>query len=581
MKKARVTRCLAAACLAICLHAPSLTSDTRASINGQYGGRLAISERAQPRTLNPVVAFDATSREIAGMFTADLIHINRSSLRTEPALASSWTVSADGRIYTLRLRRGVFFSDGYPFNADDVAFTFQVYLDERVRAPQRDLLLIAGKPIQVEKVDAYTVIFKLAAPYAAVERLFDSIAILPRHLLLDAYNKGNLPQAWGLNTSPKEIASLGPFRFKEYVPGQHLTLDRNPYYWKKDPSGDRLPYLDEVTAVFSGDADAEAMRFQVGEIDVVNRLSAASFAALAPHQQQGNFRLYDLGPGLEYNFLFFNLNKLDSRNLARVTAKQEWFRQRAFRQAVERSIDREAIARLAYRGHACPLWGPVTPANKLWINNAIPKRARSTSEARELLARAGFSWSNDGRLQDARSEPVVFSILFNAANVQQVETATLIQDDLRQVGMDVKLVPMEFHAYMDRIFNSLDYEAAIMSLASGDADPNSDVNVWASGGGTHVWDLAPKKARADWQKEIDFLMSEQMVTLDYQRRKGMYDRVQQLIWENVPVIFLVSPNVLVGATNKLGDFRPAILSNYSLWNVEELFLRAAGTPNGR
>ena len=149
---------------------------------GTYGGTLVVGQRAEPKTLNPAVASDGPSRDVIGRMMADLIHINRVTQKTEPALASSWKVSADGRSFTLKLRRGLRFSDGQPFDADDVVFTFKVYLDQRVNSPQRDLLVINGKPLSVTKIDAYTVRFDLDRPYAAAERIFDSLAILPRHL---------------------------------------------------------------------------------------------------------------------------------------------------------------------------------------------------------------------------------------------------------------------------------------------------------------------------------------------------------------------------------------------------------------
>jgi peptide/nickel transport system substrate-binding protein len=538
---------------------------------GKYGGRLVISQRAEPKTLNPIIAADGSSREIIGLITADLIHINRYSQKTEPELASSWTASPDGREYTLQLRRGLKFSDGQPFDADDVLFTFQVYLDERVHSPQRDLLIVSGQPIRLQRIDAYTVRFELQQPYAAAERLFDSIAILPQHLLRRAYEEGHLNQAWSLSTSPEQIAGLGPFRIKEYVPGQHITLVRNPHYWKQDLKGNRLPYLDEILSVFTGNAEAEAMRFQQGEINVVSRLSAANFSVLEKHQQAGRFRLYDLGPGLEYTFLFFNLNDLSSRNLPSIASKQGSFRQQAFRKAISAAIDRDAIARLAYHGRASPLSTHVTPGNKLWLNRNIPRQVRSVPGARQVLRKAGFSWRSDGRLLDERHEPVTFSIVFNAANPQHTQVATLLQEDLEEAGMDVKVVPLEFRALLNRVFKSYEYEAAIMALASGDADPNSEINVWTSQGSTHVWNLGSKQAGMPWEEEIDRLMQQQMITPDYEQRKRMYDRVQQLVWENLPLICLVSPNVLVGATERLGNFQPAILSDYTLWNAEELF----------
>src|SRR5467141_4377119 len=133
---------------------------------GQRGGRLVVSLRAEPKTLNPLTAVDAPSREvILGAMQADLIHINRATQLTEPALAKSWKVSADGLQYTLILRKGLRFSDGQPFDADDVLFTFRVYLDENVHAPQRDLLIVGGKPITVNKLDPYTLVFQFAQPY--------------------------------------------------------------------------------------------------------------------------------------------------------------------------------------------------------------------------------------------------------------------------------------------------------------------------------------------------------------------------------------------------------------------------------
>ena len=209
-----------------------------------YGGHLVVAVRSEPKTLNPVIANDVSSREVIGQMTADLIHINRYTQLSESALARSWTVSSDGRCYTLQLRHGLRFSDGAPLDADDVVFSFKVYLDERVNAPQRDSLLVGETPITVRKIDPFTVTFVLAHPYASAERLFDSVAILPRHLLEGAYSQGKLAQAWTLNTPPDRIAGLGPFRLKEYVPGQRLTLERNPYYWKGDRDG-------EPSALFS------------------------------------------------------------------------------------------------------------------------------------------------------------------------------------------------------------------------------------------------------------------------------------------------------------------------------------------
>jgi peptide/nickel transport system substrate-binding protein len=557
---------------------PAATEELLISNNamGRSGGHLVASLRTEPKTLNPVTSVDISSREVIAQMTGDLIHINRLTQNTEAAVASSWKVSRDGLQYSLKLRRGLRFSDGHPVDADDVMFSFKVYLDESVHSPQRDLLIIGGKPIMLRRVDAETVVFQLAQPYAAAERLFDSVAILPRHLLEQAYKDGKLAQTWTLATSPAEIAGLGPFRMKDYVAGQHLTLERNPYYWKADREKHRLPYLDEITFVFVPNADAEVIRFEAGDTDIVNRLSAEDYSVLEKDQSAHSFRVYDAGPSLEYNFLFFNLNSVLPPK-SDIGRKQRWFREIKFRQAISLAIDREAMVRLVYRGRATPLWTPVTPASSFWIDTAIPHPARSIDQARKLLQAAGFSWSTNGDLIDATGAPVKFSILTSASNNQRTQMATIMQQDLQELGISVQVVPLEFRSVVDRIFQSHDYEAVVLGLGGGDVDPNTQMNVWLSTGNDHVWDIGEAHPATAWEAEIDRLMEKQLSTLNPQARKLLYDRVQEIIAEDLPVISLVSPNVLVGAKEQLANFKPAALDPHTLWNSSELFISGVGS----
>ena len=548
---------------------------------GVYGGSLVVGERAEPKTLNPVVSTDAVSREVIGRMQADLVHINRVTQKTEPALASSWKLSKDGRTFIVKLRRGIRFSDGQPFTADDVVFTFRVYLDEKLHSPQRDLLMIGGKPLAVTKVDQYTVKFDMAQPYAAAERIFDSLSILPQHLLQKAYDGGTFAQALTLAGAPDSIAGLGPFRLKQYIPGQRVVLERNPYYWRADREQHRLPYLDEIQFLFAGNEDAQILRFESGETNVISRFNPDNYSAMAREQQHRGFELVDLGPSLEYNFLFFNLNEMPGEKFASLRREQEWFRDLRFRQAVSLAIDRQSIVRLVYGGRAVPLWGNITPGNKLWLNDSLPHPARSIDSARDLLKSAGYSWNSAGKLLDAHAAPVEFTVITSSSNSQRVKMATLIADDLSQLGIEAHLVPLEFRAVIDRVFQSNDYEACLMALGGGDADPNGDMNVWVSNGGTHLWNMHESKPATPWEADIDRLMNEQLITLDYKKRKRIYDQVQQIIAGNLPVIFLATPDVVVGASSQLGNFHPAALEPYVLWNADELYFRRSGAVAAR
>jgi peptide/nickel transport system substrate-binding protein len=543
---------------------------------GQAGGRLVVSLRAEPKTLNPLGAVDAPSREVIAAMQADLIHINRATQLTEPALAKSWKVSPDGLQYTLVLRKGLRFSDGQPLDADDVLFTMRVYLDENVHATQRDLLIVGGKPISVRKVDGATVIFGLAKPYGAGERLFDGLAILPRHLLEKTYSEGKLAQAGALATPANLWAGAGPYRLKEYEPGQKLVLERNPFYWKVDGKGKSLPYLNELVFLFVPSADAQVLRFQSGETDVISRLGAENFSALA--RQERSYTMTDAGPGLEYNFLFFNLNDLGGKASPEMTSKARWFREVKFRQAISAAIDRDAIVRLIYQGRGAALWGPVTPGNRRWADASIARPARSLERARGLLREAGFSSRNDANgaplLLDSDGKVVEFSILTSSSNAERTKMAGLIQDDLKELGMHVQVVPLEFRSLIDRVTQTKEYEACILGLASFDADPNSDLNVWLSSGGTHLWNPSQAHPATPWEAEIDGLMEQQLGTPKFEQRKKLYDRVQELLAEYQPMIFLASPDILAGAKNSIGNFHPAVLEPYVLWNVEQLYVRS-------
>jgi len=576
MNHGRTLRFLTAAAL-VCVTAASQTSPGAQKIDSyntpvSRRGNLVVSLRSEPKTLNPAVSNDLSSREVISQMTADLIHINRLSQQSEPAIAESWQVSSDGLQYVLHLRPDLKFSDGVTFDADDVVFTFKVYLDPLVNAPQRDSLTIGGQPLTVRKINPTTVQFRLAKPYASAERLFDSIAILPRHLLESPYLKGTLSQQWSLSTPPDHIAGLGAFRLKEYVPGQRITLERNPYYWKINRDGSHLPYLSTITFLFVSNEDAEVLRFQAGDTDLLNRLGADNYAVLKPQETSRRLRVYDAGPGLEYNFLLFNLNAQVPPGSADIANAQRWFQAVMFRRAISAAIDRNAMNRIVFLGRGSPIWTHVTPGNRLWFDGAIPREERSVSRSRELLRAAGFSWSKDGGLLDSRGTPVEFSIMVSTSSLQRTKMATMIQQDLKELGITVQVTPIEFRSMLDRVFRTHDYEAAVMGLGGGDVDPNSQLNIWMSNGDDHLWNLGQSRPATTWEAEIDSLMQKQMSTLDAAERHRLYNRVQQIEVEEIPMVFLVAPNLLVARSERLHNFQPAILDSHTLWNADELYV---------
>jgi peptide/nickel transport system substrate-binding protein len=213
------------------------------------------------------------------------------------------------------------------------------------------------------------------------------------------------------------------------------------------------------------------------------------------------------------------------------------------------------------------------------VNRNLPHPTQSIESARQLLKSAGYSWNSSGQLLDVKGKTVEFSIITSSSNSQRLKMATLLQDDLSQLGMQVHVVPLEFRATIDRVFQSFDYDAAVMGLGGGDADPNPEMNVWTASGTSHLWHLGETQPATDWERELDQLMRQQMVATDYAKRKQLYDRAQQIIADNLPFIFLGTPNILAGADARVGNFHPASLDPYTLWNSDQLYVRSSAAQN--
>lgn len=544
---------------------------------GLRGGRLVVALREEPKNLDPLRAQDEASRTVLSALHADLIHIRRDTQEPEVALAREWSRSPDGRRFTVRLRSELRFSDGQPVTADDVVASFEAILDPRTTSPQRGLLILGGEPIKVSKVDRLTVRFDLPLPYAAAERLFDGFAILPASFLKGTSD----PQA---NTP---VPGLGPFRVRENRAGERLVLERNPFYWKRDGNGTPLPYLDEVVFLRVAHEEAELVRLRAGELDLVSRLGPASFEVLR-REGSPRLRLLDLGPGLETHFLFFNLNAaapasrpVDPELAARRLRTQGWFRDPRFRRALSAIFDRQALVRLVYQGRATGLSSPVAAGNTLWAKPMPPLPAPRPEAARQLLTEAGFRRQGSGPLVDREGSRVELTVVTNAGNRQREQMAAILIEDLRTLGIEARLAPLEFRSLLDRLFSTYDYEACLLGVVSGDADPNPEIPLWTSQGTSQFWSLSELEPLAPWQQEIDRLMASQLSELDPAERRRQFHRVQELLTEYLPVIPLVSPHVLVAAHAELLNLRPGILPPYALWNLEELFWSNGGGATAR
>jgi peptide/nickel transport system substrate-binding protein len=275
----------------------------------------------------------------------------------------------------------------------------------------------------------------------------------------------------------------------------------------------------------------------------------------------------DLGTSLEAEMLWFN----QAPRAPLPEYKKAWFRSKEFRRAVSAAINREDLCRLVYHGHARPAEGPVSPANRFWFNPALKPHRYDPREAVARLAADGFRL-RDGVLRDRQGNAVEFSLMTNAGNPARERMAMMIEQDLKGVGIRLNLVRLDYSAIMERLNQTFQYEACLLGLTNVDLDPNGQMNVWMSSAANHQWNPNQAAPATPWEAEIDRLMQAQNSAAAPDKRKAYFDKVQEIVWEQAPFLYLVNKNALVAVSAAVGNASPSVLRPSAFWNVDVLSL---------
>jgi peptide/nickel transport system substrate-binding protein len=546
---------------------------------GIRGGRLVVTTVGDPKTFNPITANESSSQDIYRFLFASLLGYDTPSQSVEPGLADWWTNSPDGRTWTFRLRKNLHWSDGAPLTADDVVFTWNVICNPKIDNVMRDQFVIGGKTFTVTKVDDLTVQVVTPEVYAPfLENFGAGVPILPRHVLGGAVANGTFASAYGTDTPAKDIVGSGPFVIQQYKPSQYTLLARNPYFFEVDSNGQRLPYLDNVIYTVVPDMNAVSLRMLTGESDADDFILPYDYHSFKAAAARGGFKFVEPGIGLENSFFWFNENTNVNPKTGRpyvYPKKLKWFRNVKFRQACSYAIDRDAIVNSIYSGRAMPAYGFVTPGNKKWYDPNIQKYPHDPAKALALLKEIGIEKRNgDDFLTDADGNKIEFVLNTNTGNDARQKTAVLIQSDLQKLGFKVICQPIEFNTLVDKIDNSYDYDCVLLGLGGGGTDPSANMNVIKSSGFTHQWFPREQTPSTAWEARLDHLMDAQMKTLDFSERKKDFDEVQEILAEEVPMIFTVTPYYYAAIRSNIGNVRPSALSYYRVtWNAEELYFK--------
>lgn len=546
---------------------------------GTFGGTFFTSTLGEgPQTFNPFNSKDATSSEVADILFDGLVQTDANTGEVIPKLAKNIEIRNNGKNYVITLRKGIKWSDGKPITADDVFYTWNtIIFGGYGNTSTRDALYINGELPIIRKINDYSVEFILAQPFAPFLRNL-STAIAPKHIFKPITDKGKeaFNSYLSANVNVKNIVSSGAFLFEQYLPAQRVVLKRNPDYYVINLNNEKLPYLDKYVILIVGDQNNELLKFEAGELDLIG-LKGADIARYKEKELKNNFTLYNLGPTTSTMFLSFNLTTFkDDKGKDFVEKhKQKWFASKDFRTAIDYAINRENMVFNIANGAAQPLF-TAEALPSIYLNKKIAKgHLQDVEYAKELLLKNGFYYNLGNELFDKEGNRVEFNLLTNAGNLEREAIGVMIKQDLEDIGIKVNFRPIEFNSLVGKLTNSRDWDTVILGLTGNPLEPYSGKNVWASNGALHLFNQRLNeqelKSILPWEKELDEIFEKSPLVIDFDDRKKYYDKYQEIIYREKPILYLYSPLNIVAVKNHVKNLQPSKLTGI-LSNIDEIWI---------
>ena len=497
--------------LCIALAVPACSSEEQgrapagiAATAPAYGDIMVEGSIGDASNLIPLLASDSTSHGIAGMIFNGLIKYDK-DLNIVGDLAESWEISKDGLVITFHLRKGVRWHDGRPFTAEDVLYTYQVTVDPKTPTAY------AGDFLKVKKaevLDAHTFRATYDKPFAPALMSW-SVGILPKHLLAG--------KEITTSTLGRNPIGTGPYKFKEWVTGQKIVLVSNPDYFEG------RPYIDGYVMRIIPDTATMFLELRANGIDRMG-LTPLQYTRQTENnlfkKNYNKFRYLSFA----YTYLGYNL-------------KNPLFADKRVRQAIAHAVNREEIIDGVLLGLGKPATGPYKPGT--WAYNPnVRQYPYDPKKAKALLAEAGWKDDNGDGIIEKDGRPFEFEILTNQGNEVRAKCAEIIQRRLAEVGIRAKIRVVEWAAFVNDFINKRKFDATILGWTI-PMEPDL-YDVW------HSSKTGPQELNfiSYRNEEVDALIVKARETFDQVVRKRCYDRIQEILAEEQPYLFLYVPDAL-------------------------------------
>ena len=507
-----------------------------------YGDALVEGTIGEPSVLIPMLAGDSASHEVAGLVFNGLVKYD-TDLSVIGDLAESWDISKDGLVITFHLRKGVKWTDGAEFTADDVMFGYKTIIDEKTPTAYSEDFRQVKK---AEVPDKYTFRVTYEKPFAPALTSWGSLVVLPKHLL----------ERQDITKSPlaRKPIGLGPFKLDQWVPGQELTLDSNKDYFEGRPFIDRYIYrvIPDSATMF--------LELKAGGIDMMGLTPVQYTKQTDSDFFRENFQKFRF-PQFAYTYMGFNL-------------RHPFFQDKRVRQAISCAIDKSEIVDVVLYGLGTPATGPFVPHT--WpYNPEVRKYGYDPAKAKQLLKEAGWEDTGGDGILRKDGRPFKFTILTNMGNSLRMNTATIIQWRLARVGIKVEIKALEWSTFVNEFIDKRRFEAVILGWQIG-LDPDQ-YDIWYSG--------KTKEKEFNFvgyrNPEVDALLEKGRRTFDIGERKKAYFRIQDILAEELPYIFLYVPDATPIVHKRFRGIKPApigISYNLPKWYVPKRLQRHSLEP---
>ncbi len=519
---------------------------------GVRGSTFRTAMFGNPQTWNPLTAVETATTVVTNLLYHGLVTLNPITADIEPALAKEWTFSADGLTITFSLRQGVRWSDGEPFTADDVLFTFNdVILNPDVVTTARDSLKLPdGTMPAIEKVDDYTVRVSISTPYRPLLSAMGK-RILPRHKWAGSVlpEPGASGSFLGLDTSPADVVGTGPYVLESFLPDQAVILKRNPHYYVYDGSGVQLPYYDRRIIRIESSSDLALLQFLNGELDAFEPQSVDLPLLTARGATRGYTVLIDRALPI-YGSAWLCFNQDIGLGQGTDDGKRSVYRDLRFRQAFAHLIDKDGMIDALFHGLAVPQWSAVSMGSPFYAGRAgyggaitedgavtfayAPELAAALLDEVGLVDRDGDGW------RDYPSGERATLDLSTVAGQSDYEGECLILvESARRVGLNLRYTPQDVNLVLAGLFTG-GFDIVLLGFTGG-ADPNVLASAYLPCGRMHFWSRTSCAEPSTDEGFIASLFEAGISTLDVNEAFGIYRDLQVETARQANLIYTVYP----------------------------------------